>query len=203
MRLILLSLAALLTTAAPALAGTGDYGHDTSFTGEGSQGIAGRTTRATANQALALAPVILGTIAGGGGRLPPTSLDSFVYNAGGAAEQIYGDEGAAGLPPYFGFTQGHRIRAGINSSKLTTNHGSYLPNAWGGDEWTGPEFSQSGPSAPPPMPFYMPPQNQSNLVPPGSFPFDLNGIQAPPMGNVMLGVNSNPGGNGGGIGPGF
>jgi hypothetical protein len=81
-------------------------------------------------------------------RLPVTSLDSFVLNAGGNAEAIYGDEGADGLPPYFEFTTAHRINTGITGARdagLTTGHGSYLPDAWGGDEFVdGPEWSQSG-----------------------------------------------------------
>lgn len=80
--------------------------------------------------------------------LPPTSLDSFVLNAGGSAEQIYGDEGTSGPPPYFEFTMGHRIQTGITGQRaagLTTGHGSYMPCAWGGDEFVdGPEFSMSG-----------------------------------------------------------
>jgi len=80
--------------------------------------------------------------------LPATSMDSFVYQAGGSAELIYGDEGTDDIPPYFEFTKDHRINAGIfgqRSAGLTTGHGSYLPDAWGGDEWVkGPEFDQSG-----------------------------------------------------------
>lgn len=80
--------------------------------------------------------------------LPVTSLDSFVLNAGGHAEHIYGDEGADGLPPYFEFTKVHRINTGITGVRdrgLTTGHGSYMPDAWGGDEFVdGPEWSQSG-----------------------------------------------------------
>ncbi|MDZ4833630.1 MAG: hypothetical protein SGJ27_07600 [Candidatus Melainabacteria bacterium] len=80
--------------------------------------------------------------------LPNTSLDSFVLNAGGHAEHIYGDEGADGIPPYFEFTKAHRINTGITGTRdtgLTTGHGSYLPDAWGGDEFVdGPEWSQSG-----------------------------------------------------------
>ena len=34
--------------------------------------------------------------------LPPVVMDSFVREAGGHAEHIYGDEGANGLPPYLG-----------------------------------------------------------------------------------------------------
>ncbi|HEY9755795.1 MAG TPA: hypothetical protein V6C97_11580 [Oculatellaceae cyanobacterium] len=86
--------------------------------------------------------------------LPPTSMDSFVYEAGGMAESIYGDEGTTDIPPYFGFDASHRINAGIAGTRaagLTTGHGSYLPDAWGGDEFVGPEWSMSGspyPNAP-------------------------------------------------------
>ncbi|MDR3613122.1 MAG: hypothetical protein P4L53_06130 [Candidatus Obscuribacterales bacterium] len=82
--------------------------------------------------------------------LPPTSLDSFVSNAGGSAELIYGDEGTDGLPPYYGFDASHRINAGItgqSAAGLTTGHSSYLPDAWGGDEFTGNEWSMSGSGA--------------------------------------------------------
>jgi len=82
--------------------------------------------------------------------LPPTSLDSFVSNAGGSAELIYGDEGTDGLPPYYGFDASHRINAGITgqaAAGLTTGHSSYLPDAWGGDEFTGNEWSMSGSGA--------------------------------------------------------
>ena len=54
---------------------------------------------------------------GGLGNLPPTRLDSFVRNAGGKAETIYGDEGAGSLPPLFDFNS---INSGITSSGLTT-----------------------------------------------------------------------------------
>jgi len=109
----------------------------------------------TTSQRLASVPMTgLGGVApinGPTGRngLPVTSLDSFVLNAGGAAEMIYGDEGASGPPPYNEFTAAHRIQRGIqgNAGGLTTGHGSYLPCAWGGDEFVdGPEFSQSAQS---------------------------------------------------------
>lgn len=45
------------------------------------------------------------------GGLPATTLDSFVMNAGGAAEVIYGDEGTSDIPPLFGFTEGNTINA--------------------------------------------------------------------------------------------
>ncbi len=84
--------------------------------------------------------------------LPPTSMDSFVYEAGGLAELIYGDEGTSDIPPYFGFDQSHRINLGIIGTRaqgLTTGHGSMLPNAWGGDEFDMTEpWSQSGSSMP-------------------------------------------------------
>jgi|AGTN01.2.fsa_nt_gi hypothetical protein len=83
----------------------------------------------------------------GGGALPPTRMDSFVFNAGGRAYQIYGDEGARALPPYEEFTKDHRINEGIVADRdagLTTGHGDYLPDAWGNDEFLGEEWSQSG-----------------------------------------------------------
>jgi|GEM_PF-1171922 len=63
-------------------------------------------------------------------KLPKTTLDSFVYQAGGAAEQIYGDEGVGGLPPMFGMDESHTIGSGINSGGLTTGHQSNMPSAW-------------------------------------------------------------------------
>ncbi len=56
------------------------------------------------------------------------------------------------LPPpfYDGFTARHRINAGIvgqQDAGLTTGHGSYLPDAWGRDEYLGgQESSLSGPN---------------------------------------------------------
>lgn len=67
-------------------------------------------------------------------RLPRTTLDSFVYQAGGQAEQIYGDEGVMGLPPINGLGGGNVINAGIRSNGndpsrgLTTGHRSDLPS---------------------------------------------------------------------------
>ena len=83
----------------------------------------------------------------GGGGLPPTTLDSFVVQAGGNADLIYGDEGTDDIPPFFGYDQSHRINAGISgdNSGLTTNHGSVLPNATGGDEFVQTEaWTMSG-----------------------------------------------------------
>lgn len=70
--------------------------------------------------------------------LPICTMDSFVYEAGAHAEHIYGDEGTTGLPPYAGFNAAHRIGAGIMDRRdagLTTGHGSYMPSAWGKDEF--------------------------------------------------------------------
>jgi hypothetical protein len=92
-------------------------------------------------------PANTGAMVGG---LPATVLDSFVQQAGGQAELIYGDEGVYDIPPYFEFTVPHRINSGIfgqSDAGLTTGHGSWMPDAWGGDEFVkGPEWSQSGPS---------------------------------------------------------
>jgi hypothetical protein len=88
------------------------------------------------------------TTTGNSRGLPPTNTDSFVYQAGGMADLIYGDE-SNGLPPFFGFTQEHRINAGIfgqNDAGLTTGHGSFLPDAWGADEFIGNEWSWAGAS---------------------------------------------------------
>ncbi len=80
--------------------------------------------------------------------LPPTNMDSFVYESGAKAWHIYGDEGVHSIPPFMEFTKEHRIEAGINGRRrkgLTTGHGSHLPDAWGGDEFVdGPEWSDSG-----------------------------------------------------------
>ncbi|CAN5142502.1 hypothetical protein BH10CYA1_BH10CYA1_38000 [soil metagenome] len=83
--------------------------------------------------------------------LPATCMDSFVANAvkAGRGDEIYGDEGIGASPPpfYEGFTANHRINAGIvgqQDAGLTTGHGSYLPDAWGRDEYLGQEWSQGG-----------------------------------------------------------
>lgn len=89
--------------------------------------------------------------------LPPVRLDSFVLEAKGHAEHIYGDEGADGLPPYFGFSHPHRINTGINDDRdagLTTGHGSYMPEAWGADEFIAPPGEWSGSGANGGNPFY-------------------------------------------------
>ncbi len=85
--------------------------------------------------------------------LAPCTTDSFVRQAGAAAEQIYGDESQGrgeqngGPPPYMGYTAQHRIGSGIvgqRAAGLTTGHGSYLPSAVGADEFVGNEWSFSG-----------------------------------------------------------
>lgn len=86
--------------------------------------------------------------------LPPCMTDSFVHEAGGNAELIYGDESFQSPPPYYEFTQDHRIERGIHGIRdagLTTGHGSWLPNAWGDDEFisAGGEWSQAGTTAAP------------------------------------------------------
>jgi len=80
--------------------------------------------------------------------LPPVNTDSFVHEAAGHAELIYGDEGGFSAPPFNEFTQEHRIEAGITGVRaqgLTDGKASLLPNAWGGDEFCKPEpFSIHG-----------------------------------------------------------
>jgi hypothetical protein len=83
--------------------------------------------------------------------LPATNMDSFVFQAGAMADQIYGDESIQGQPEFNGYTANHRINAGItgvNSAGLTTGHGSYMPSASGSDEFLASpgEWCQSGTS---------------------------------------------------------
>ncbi|MBI5172463.1 MAG: hypothetical protein SFV17_23395 [Candidatus Obscuribacter sp.] len=95
---------------------------------------------------------LMGGQAGQRRQLPPVRMDSFVDQAGGHAEHIYGDEGANGLPPYFGFSKAHRIDTGIQGIRnqgLTTGHGSVMPDAWGGDEYIGAEWSDTNRGRPP------------------------------------------------------
>ncbi len=93
--------------------------------------------------------------------LPPVSTDSFVHQAGARAEDIYGNEGVGGiekfpggsgisqqghLPPIEGFNSENRIDAGIYGTRnlgLTTGHGSYMPSAWGADEYVGDEWANT------------------------------------------------------------
>ncbi len=141
----------------------------------GASGVHGRASRRTAVQAnsfdisrvalrnpirvVSLGKAQLAPRFGGVHRrngLPETTLDSFVLQAKGDADAIYGDEGTVGLPPFGepGFTRDHRIKRGITgdrSTGLTTGHGSVLPAAWGGDEFVkGTELSLSGTEALPP-----------------------------------------------------
>jgi hypothetical protein len=113
---------------------------------------------------IAIALLALGTHPALAGGLPPTTMDSFVYQAGGNADAIYGDEstvignGTYSLPPgvsptpITGFEKRDRIDAGITGTRaagLTTGHGSYLPDAAGRDEFLkgAAEFSTSGGTA--------------------------------------------------------
>lgn len=132
---------------------TGDFGRVSLPTGEGAEGMGGEYAEPTMPQATAMVPTMSGQLAprfGSRGRngLPVTSLDSFVKNAGGYAEQIYGDEGSEGLPQIKKFKAENRINYGIVGDRargLTTGHGSVLPCAWGADRKTGgTEWSMSG-----------------------------------------------------------
>jgi hypothetical protein len=82
----------------------------------------------------------LAGVYGGASGLPPTRLDSFVKEAGGLAEYIYGDEGTNAPPPIKNFLPQNRIDFGITASAsnagLTTGHESLLPTAWGSDEFS-------------------------------------------------------------------
>ncbi len=105
----------------------------------------------TLSQTAALTPVYFGNLARTYGRpsgtvkgLPPCTMDSFVRNAEGMADLIYGDEGTDGPPPFEEFTTIHRIDAGIFGDRnkgLTTGHRSHLPSAWGNDEFLGAEWA--------------------------------------------------------------
>ena len=117
-------------------ASQGQAGRTSYATGQGPQGVGARvTSNATSKQIPRyLAPAGLGSLTNQG--LPKTNLDSFVAQAGGQAELIYGDEGTDGPPPYDNFTEEHRIERGIHDGGLTTNHKSGLPEAWGWPELT-------------------------------------------------------------------
>ncbi len=113
-------------------------------------------------------------------RLPPVRTDSFVQQAGAMAEDIYGDEGVGGiekkggnigifhpgkLPPFENFTRANRIDTGIvgqRAAGLTTGHGSFMPCAWGADEYIGNEWAMTGNAA---IPYYLPPQPLPLLPP--------------------------------------
>lgn len=145
--LISIPLAAVLNIACAddALAGNqaGSLANRSSLTGTQTR-IASRN-----NTRLTLQPARFNLLSSSNNTLPSVSTDSFVKNAGGNAETIYGDEGSQSLPPYYGFDYSHRINAGISGQTdqgLTTGHGSYMPSAWGADEILAPpgEQSQSG-----------------------------------------------------------
>lgn len=126
----------------------GVFGRNTATTNNYRRTDARRTTNQRLGSRLPMAGFGNTSIAPAvGGGLPPTRMDSFVFNSGGRAYQIYGDEGTNALPPYEEFTKDHRINEGIVADRdagLTTGHGSYLPDAWGNDEFLGEEWSQSG-----------------------------------------------------------
>lgn len=113
-------------------ASTGNFGQQSFKTDEASQELQ-KDSRLTRSMHVipktALVP--LDQVFGGGRRLPVTTLDSFVRNSAGSADQIYGDESTDGPPPFFTFTEEHRIERGIHSANLTTGHRSELPEAWG------------------------------------------------------------------------
>lgn len=132
---------------------SGDFGRVSSPTGQGASESGGQFAAPTSPQITAMVATVNGQLApkfGARGRngLPAVSMDSFVKNAGAYAEQIYGDEGAEGLPQIEKFLPENRINFGIvgdRANGLTTGHGSVLPNAWGADEKTGgTEWSMSG-----------------------------------------------------------
>lgn len=104
-------------------------------------------TKVSAQQQLSMSTSPQGSAPQMRNGLPPTTLDSFVYEAGEHKEHIYGDEGTTSIPPYMGFSKPHRINTGIMDQRdqgLTTGHGSLMPDAWGRDEFLGQEWTQSG-----------------------------------------------------------
>lgn len=122
-------------------------GNGTAFQARVSQARASQASAKMIAQAQANARYQAGFPSDWRNGLPPTRMDSFVKEAKQHAAHIYGDEGTYGLPPYMGFSKVHRINTGImdeRDSGLTTGHGSYLPDAWGGDEFHQNEWSLSG-----------------------------------------------------------
>lgn len=86
----------------------------------------GLITAPTGNQRISSLPVCQTAImANTGSSLPATTLDSFVVDAGGNAENIYGDEGTTDIPPLFGFGYGNSIQSGMPA--MTTGHDIGLP----------------------------------------------------------------------------
>lgn len=129
--------------------------------------------------------------------LPPTRLDSFVREAGGLANQIYGDEGTSGPPPIQGFNQVNRIDMGISTSAsnfgLTTGHESVLPSAWGADEFSpnaeppsisGDHIPRNGFGIPIPLPVPFDPMNAMPGGLPGGGHFDPSAGEFPGAGGI-------------------
>ena len=84
----------------------------------------------TGNQRLGMATATRTILSQNGSQsLPVCNLDSFVAQSG-YSDQIYGDEGAADIPPYMGMDESHTIGSGIQSGGLTTNHAINYPSAW-------------------------------------------------------------------------
>lgn len=129
--------------------------------------------------------------------LPPTTMDSFVRQAAGNAENIYGDEGHEGPPPFMYFEYENRINSGIfdiRDKGLTTGHGSYMPSAWGRDEFLGAEWSQSGANGGNPKiggPGTIQDQNgnpQNGTTTPAQLPYQIGpgwNVVRDPHGNVL------------------
>ena len=130
---------------------TGDQAiQGTTFTPEAPQGQTNLTSGQTLNAGGFAGPLLQGTSTPGAvpgapffglngtgyssNSLPPTTLDSLVFNSG-YNDTIYGDEGTTGPPPYYDFST---INTGmILYPNLTTGHASALPSAWG---YTTPDF---------------------------------------------------------------
>ena len=103
--------------------------------GNTTQGYKAMPSMRTGNQSLSSLPQCttaqFGYVVGGAGSLPPTSTDSFVANAGGQAETIYGDEGSNGIPPLSTFDTIDNGIQGQTAAGLTTgHHDGSLPSAW-------------------------------------------------------------------------
>lgn len=153
----------------------------------GSIGNVVSTIANTASQPTAVPSTSGGSMRNG---LPPTSMDSFVNQSAYMQELIYGDEGTTDIPPYFEFDPSHRINSGIFGTRnagLTTGHGSWMPDAWGYDEFTGNEWSQSGATGQANSP---PPGVNVNLGPAGTLNVGPNGADLQGNGyNVGVGTN--------------
>lgn len=156
-------------------AATGDRRHETNTTTNVAHSGPSYSLPTVSQAAATLAPVHLGNLTRTYGRpsgtvrgLPPCTMDSFVRNAEGMADLIYGDEGTDGPPPFQEFDAIHRIDAGIFGDRnkgLTTGHRSHLPSAWGNDEFLGAEWAGQPNSADyNPVPIFVVPAAQSALV---------------------------------------